>query len=131
MIRLRQSLRLALASFSQARQEQKYTREVELPAVKRMKFSHQLKFNSVPEWKENYLNYSQLKKLIYQIAFAEHNEISDHPEQSPLLSRRASQSLSRGSSSIRRMSIDEMVRLHLNSLRTGNNEASVAPSKAL
>ena len=77
-----------------------------------MKFSHQLKFNSVPEWKENYLNYSQLKKLIYQIAFAENNEISDHPEQSPLLSqsRRGSLSLSRGSSSARRLSIEEMVR---------------------
>ena len=76
-----------------------------------MKFSHQLKFNAVPEWKENYLNYSQLKKLIYQIAFAENNEISDQPDQSPLLARRTSQSLSRGSSIMRRMSIDEMVRV--------------------
>ncbi|KAK9834084.1 hypothetical protein WJX84_004625 [Apatococcus fuscideae] len=74
-----------------------------------MKFSHQLKFNSVPEWKENYLNYSQLKKLIYQIAFAENNEISPDNPDTPLLSRRSSHALSRGSSGIRRMSIDDVV----------------------
>lgn len=36
-----------------------------------MKFAHQLKFNSVPEWKEHYLHYAALKKIIYQIAKAE------------------------------------------------------------
>lgn len=30
-----------------------------------MKFSHSLKFNAVPEWQDNYLNYSSLKKVIY------------------------------------------------------------------
>lgn len=32
-----------------------------------MKFSHSLKYNAVPEWQEHYLNYSQLKKLIYSL----------------------------------------------------------------
>ncbi|SCV00838.1 LAMI_0G07624g1_1 [Lachancea mirantina] len=32
-----------------------------------MKFSHSLKYNSVPGWQEHYLNYSQLKKLIYNL----------------------------------------------------------------
>ncbi|KAI9141048.1 SPX domain-containing protein [Paraphysoderma sedebokerense] len=32
-----------------------------------MKFSHQLTLNSVPEWTDNYLAYSNLKKLIYQL----------------------------------------------------------------
>lgn len=30
-----------------------------------MKFSHSLKFNAVPEWQDNYLNYPALKKVIY------------------------------------------------------------------
>jgi hypothetical protein len=30
-----------------------------------MKFSQQIIFNSVPEWKDNYINYAQLKRLIY------------------------------------------------------------------
>lgn len=30
-----------------------------------MKFSHSLKFNAVPEWQDQYLNYPQLKKVIY------------------------------------------------------------------
>ncbi|ODV94359.1 hypothetical protein PACTADRAFT_76968 [Pachysolen tannophilus NRRL Y-2460] len=33
-----------------------------------MKFSHSLQFNAVPEWKEHYLNYPSLKKLIYSLA---------------------------------------------------------------
>lgn len=30
-----------------------------------MKFSHSLQFNAVPEWTSKYINYSQLKKIIY------------------------------------------------------------------
>ncbi|KAL6927225.1 hypothetical protein ACO0SA_003517 [Hanseniaspora valbyensis] len=30
-----------------------------------MKFSHSLQFNAVPEWSNKYINYSQLKKIIY------------------------------------------------------------------
>ncbi|GFR50479.1 hypothetical protein Agub_g12739 [Astrephomene gubernaculifera] len=33
-----------------------------------MKFTHQLKFNSVPEWREHYINYTHLKKYIYALA---------------------------------------------------------------
>mmetsp|Transcript_28924 Transcript_28924/g.85627 ORF Transcript_28924/g.85627 Transcript_28924/m.85627 type:complete len:470 (+) Transcript_28924:304-1713(+) len=36
-----------------------------------MKFSHLLKFNIVPEWRKEYINYSGLKKTIYAIAKAE------------------------------------------------------------
>lgn len=32
-----------------------------------MKFSYSLKYNAVPEWQDHYLNYSQLKKLIYTL----------------------------------------------------------------
>ncbi|RKP27366.1 SPX domain-containing protein, partial [Syncephalis pseudoplumigaleata] len=32
-----------------------------------VKFSHQLKFNAVPEWSDHYVAYPQLKKLIYQL----------------------------------------------------------------
>ena len=32
-----------------------------------MKFSHSIKFNTVPEWSENYISYSNLKKLIYTL----------------------------------------------------------------
>uniref|UniRef100_A0A1D1Z7W3 Putative transporter C3B8.04c n=1 Tax=Anthurium amnicola TaxID=1678845 RepID=A0A1D1Z7W3_9ARAE len=32
-----------------------------------MKFSHSIQFNSVPDWADHYLAYSNLKKLIYQI----------------------------------------------------------------
>mmetsp|Transcript_31205 Transcript_31205/g.69392 ORF Transcript_31205/g.69392 Transcript_31205/m.69392 type:complete len:781 (-) Transcript_31205:655-2997(-) len=39
-----------------------------------MKFSHQLKFNSVPEWREHYIKYAALKKIIYAIAKAEQDE---------------------------------------------------------
>lgn len=31
-----------------------------------MKFGHALKFNSVPEWKDAYIRYSLLKKLIFE-----------------------------------------------------------------
>ncbi|CAI5757817.1 unnamed protein product [Candida verbasci] len=32
-----------------------------------MKFSHSLKFNAVPEWRDDYLNYPTLKKIIYKL----------------------------------------------------------------
>ncbi|CAG8678604.1 26217_t:CDS:2 [Gigaspora margarita] len=32
-----------------------------------MKFSHSLQFNSVPDWADRYIAYSNLKKLVYQI----------------------------------------------------------------
>jgi phosphate transporter len=33
-----------------------------------MKFSHLLKFNTVPEWRDHYIHYAVLKKIIYAIA---------------------------------------------------------------
>ena len=36
-----------------------------------MKFTHVLKFNAVPEWKEHYINYPILKKLLTQAHQAE------------------------------------------------------------
>ncbi|AMD19585.1 HCL566Wp [Eremothecium sinecaudum] len=32
-----------------------------------MKFSHSLKYNAVPDWQDYYLNYAQLKRLIYSL----------------------------------------------------------------
>lgn len=31
-----------------------------------MKFTHDLKFNKAPEWKDQYIDYWHLKKLIYK-----------------------------------------------------------------
>lgn len=42
-----------------------------------MKFTHQLKFNAVPEWKEHYINYPLLKKIIYATRAAECQEAYD------------------------------------------------------
>jgi anion transporter len=39
-----------------------------------MKFTHVLKFNSVPEWKDYYINYSALKKALYDVARAEYEQ---------------------------------------------------------
>ncbi|KAM9914836.1 hypothetical protein OXX69_000276 [Metschnikowia pulcherrima] len=39
-----------------------------------MKFSHSLKFNAVPEWQDNYLNYPALKKVIY---LAQQNQLEN------------------------------------------------------
>eukprot|EP00878_Enallax_costatus_P012608 GHUV01013167.1.p1 GENE.GHUV01013167.1~~GHUV01013167.1.p1 ORF type:complete len:652 (+),score=137.56 GHUV01013167.1:111-2066(+) len=39
-----------------------------------MKFTHVLKFNSVPEWRESYINYPLLKKLILAASTAEYHE---------------------------------------------------------
>jgi tryptophan synthase/phosphate transporter len=41
---------------------------------KKMKFTHVLKFNSVPEWKDYYINYSALKKALYDVARAEYEQ---------------------------------------------------------
>lgn len=59
-----------------------------------MKFTHALKYNSVPEWRESYVNYSLLKKLILNASKEEANEgygsAANHDEEagprSPLLS---------------------------------------------
>ena len=45
--------------------------------VRRMKFTHSLNLNAVPDWAEHYVNYSQLKKIIYQI-----ERVSRHRETS-------------------------------------------------
>lgn len=54
-----------------------------------MKFSHSIQFNAVPDWSSNYISYSNLKKLIYQLEKDKHHGrvITDDadPESSPLL----------------------------------------------
>lgn len=42
-----------------------------------MKFTHQLKFNAVPEWKEFYINYPLLKKIIYATRAGEYQGAYD------------------------------------------------------
>lgn len=45
-----------------------------------MKFTHVLKFNSVPEWREAYINYPLLKKLVLAASTAEAYEAYEgHP----------------------------------------------------
>lgn len=55
-----------------------------------MKFSHSIQFNAVPEWSSNYIAYSNLKKLIYQLEkqLNQNGQAATHhqdPESSPLL----------------------------------------------
>ncbi|KJY01116.1 putative plasma membrane phosphate transporter pho87 protein [Zymoseptoria brevis] len=55
-----------------------------------MKFSHSIQFNAVPDWSSNYISYSNLKKLIYQLE-KQVNQLGQpassavDPESSPLL----------------------------------------------
>ncbi len=58
------------------------------PYEEAMKFSHSIQFNAVPDWSSNYISYSNLKKLIYQLeksinqsSTVAHNDV----EASPLL----------------------------------------------
>lgn len=62
-----------------------------------MKFSHQLKFNSVADWKDHYVHYANLKKIIYEIARLEQAQRGPEREHDheagvaePLLQRAAS-----------------------------------------
>ncbi|KAG8531123.1 uncharacterized protein KY384_004480 [Bacidia gigantensis] len=52
-----------------------------------MKFSHSIQFNAVPDWSGNYINYSNLKKLIYQLEKSINQSSTQAPdaEISPLL----------------------------------------------
>jgi phosphate transporter len=55
-----------------------------------MKFSHSIQFNAVPDWSSNYISYSNLKKLIYQLEkqLNQHGQVIGNPadpESSPLL----------------------------------------------
>ena len=59
-----------------------------------MKFSHSIQFNAVPDWSSNYIAYSNLKKLIYQLEkqLNQNGQASGHapdPESSPLLTNGA------------------------------------------
>lgn len=46
-----------------------------------MKFSHSLKFNAVPEWSDNYVNYPSLKKVIYKL---QQDQLSNQPQDGSL-----------------------------------------------
>lgn len=53
-----------------------------------MKFSHSIQFNAVPDWSSQYINYSNLKKLIYQLEKQIHQRTgpeTQDAESSPLL----------------------------------------------
>lgn len=51
-----------------------------------MKFSHSIQFNAVPDWSSHYINYSNLKKLIYQLEkHINQNANGPDAEASPLL----------------------------------------------
>ncbi|KXG53597.1 Sodium/sulfate symporter [Penicillium griseofulvum] len=59
------------------------------PDSEKMKFSHSVQFNAVPDWSSNYIAYSNLKKLIYTLE-KQVNRIDGHVatdvESAPLLS---------------------------------------------
>lgn len=60
-----------------------------------MKFSHSIQFNAVPDWSSNYISYSNLKKLIYQLEKqinqqSQPDATDQDPEASPLLDGQAS-----------------------------------------
>ena len=44
-----------------------------------MKFSHSVQFNAVPDWSDNYISYSNLKKLIYTLEKQIHQNPADGP----------------------------------------------------
>ncbi|KAL4751238.1 hypothetical protein BDW72DRAFT_203208 [Aspergillus terricola var. indicus] len=56
-------------------------------ATSKMKFSHSIQFNAVPDWSAYYIAYSNLKKLIYTLEQQAHrpNEQSTDAESAPLL----------------------------------------------
>lgn len=60
-----------------------------------MKFSHSLKFSAVPEWQDNYLNYTGLKKVIY---VAQQNQLENGQPQD-------------GSVTVNNATITELVRI--------------------
>lgn len=43
-----------------------------------VKFTQQLKFNGVPEWREHYVQYGHLKKYIYALAKWEADHAGEH-----------------------------------------------------
>ena len=47
-----------------------------------MRFSQLIKFNSVPDWRDHYIDYSAIKKIIYAIAKREAQEGRHDPRQS-------------------------------------------------
>ncbi|KAL9577038.1 MAG: hypothetical protein Q9212_006631 [Teloschistes hypoglaucus] len=62
--------------------------ELDLRQPREMKFSHSIQFNAVPDWSSNYINYSNLKKLIYSLEKAINQAQGHGPpdaEASPLL----------------------------------------------
>lgn len=42
----------------------------EFSLLEKMKFSHSIQFNAVPEWSSHYISYSNLKKLYVSAPFA-------------------------------------------------------------
>ncbi|RMD44170.1 hypothetical protein DV735_g991, partial [Chaetothyriales sp. CBS 134920] len=59
----------ASASVREQRRLQKRLQKLEAAAAEaeEMKFSHSIQFNAVPDWSDNYISYSNLKKLIYTL----------------------------------------------------------------
>ena len=51
-----------------------------------MKFTHQLKFNRAPDWKDSYMDYWHLKSLIYKNELTAVQKSATDPERQGLLS---------------------------------------------
>jgi hypothetical protein len=61
--------RIAVPASWEAKRAEKRLHKLEvLAAREEMKFSHSIQFNAVPDWSNNYISYSNLKKLYVDIA---------------------------------------------------------------
>lgn len=61
----------------------------EFSSLEKMKFSHSIQFNAVPDWSSHYISYSNLKKLIYQLEKSVNQSstiVHEDAETSPLIS---------------------------------------------
>jgi phosphate transporter len=65
-----------------ARRLQKRLNKLEsLAEREEMKFSHSIQFNAVPDWSNNYISYSNLKKLIYTLEKQINQQQVDGPDE--------------------------------------------------
>ncbi|GME49429.1 Sodium/sulfate symporter [Neofusicoccum parvum] len=85
---MHEAKRSARRLYSEARRRRRFWKLELLLDEADMKFSHSIQFNAVPDWSSQYINYSNLKKLIYQLEKQIHQRAgpdTQDAESSPLL----------------------------------------------
>ena len=68
-----------LSDRDRRRQQKRLDKLESLAEAEEMKFSHSIQFNAVPDWSNNYISYSNLKKLIYTLE----KQINRRPDEAP------------------------------------------------